>query len=86
MADEQQTIDELTQQLTKLQEENSQMGQINQELSEKLKAATSYNQALGLDLYQLDQQISDVEEKYKANLAKAKELHLKTKEEKGNFP
>ena len=80
--DQGQSIDELTQQLLKLREENSRMGQINQELAEKLKNETDYNKALGIDLYNLDQQISDVEGKYKANMAKAKELHLKTKEMK----
>lgn len=80
--DQERLIDELTQQLTRLQEENSRMGQVNQELSAKLKDATEYNQALGLDLFRLDQQISDIEDKYKANMNKAKELHLKTKEMK----
>lgn len=80
--DQERTIDELTQQLTRLREENSRMGQVNQELSAKLKDATEYNQALGLDLYRLDQQISDIEDKYKANMNRARELHLKTKEMK----
>lgn len=80
--EQEQTIDELTQQLARLREENLKMDQTNQELSAKLKDATEYNQALGLDLYQLDQQISDIEDKYKENMNKAKELHLKTKEMK----
>ena len=77
-----QTIEELTQKLTKLQKENKEMGQINQELSKKLKDATEYNQALGIDLFRLDQQISEVEDKYRENMERAKELHLKTKEMK----
>ena len=78
--DTQLTADELNRQLLNLKEENKQMGKINQELNEKLRDATTYNQALGLDLYRLDQLISEVEDKYRTNLEKTRELHAKTKE------
>ena len=77
---QEQTANALTQKLLSLREENSRIGQINQELSDKLRDATTYNQALGLDLYRLDQLISEVEDKYRANIEQVRQIHNKTKE------
>ena len=70
--------DALTQQLINLREENTRMGKQNQELSAKLHDVTSYNQQLGLDLYKIDQEISELEEKLEENREKTKHVKEQT--------
>ena len=51
----------LAQQLFDLQQENLVVGKQNQELALQFHEASTYNQALGFDLYQLDQEITRLE-------------------------
>ena len=71
--------DELARKLLSLHEENTRIGKQNQELSAKLHDVTTYNQTLGLDLYRLDNEICDLEEKLESNKEKMKYILDQTK-------
>ena len=69
----------LAQQLCNLQQENLVVGKQNQELALQLQDASNYNQALGLDLYQLDQEIGELEERLSKMKIQIKEMDQQTK-------
>ena len=69
----------LAQQLCNLQQENLVVGKQNQELALQFHDASNYNQALGFDLYQLDQEIGELEERLSNMKNQIKEIDQQTK-------
>ncbi|OHT17460.1 hypothetical protein TRFO_02470 [Tritrichomonas foetus] len=70
----------LAQQLINLQQENLVVGRQNQELALQLHDASTYNQALGFDLYQLDQEIGELETRLANTRNQIKSIDAQTKE------
>jgi predicted RNase H-like nuclease (RuvC/YqgF family) len=73
-------LDSLAKELSLLQHENISMGAQNEELARQLHEMSAYNQALGLDLYQLDEEISTLEGQLSEKRSELKEIERQTRE------
>lgn len=73
-------VTSLSEHLAKLQKENIAIGDQNQQLAASLRDASTYNQVLGFDLYQLDQEIGDLETRLSQSRSRIREIENQTKE------
>ena len=73
-------ITSLSEHLAKLQRENIAIGDQNQQLAASLRDASTYNQVLGFDLYQLDQEIGELEARLSQSRSRIREIENQTKE------
>ena len=72
-------VSTLSDRVTSLQRENISIGNQNQKLAATLRDASEYNQILGYILYQLDQQIGDLEARIAASKQRIREVDSQTK-------